>query len=98
VKGRETALALFSSQEVASVGHELAGNEIKTGSVIEHQDRSGLRQNPSVKPGQGGAYAQVELKNLFTAPANERFPRRETVEGVDVERKDYQFLYPAATC
>jgi len=47
-----------------------------------------------VKPGKGGAFNQVELKNLIDGTKlNERFRASETVERVRLEQKDYQFLY-----
>ena len=48
----------------------------------------------TVKPGKGGAYNQVELKNLINGTKlNERFRSAETVEQVDLEYKDFSFLY-----
>jgi elongation factor P len=48
----------------------------------------------AVKPGEGGAFNQVELKNLIDArKLNERFRARETVETSDLELKDFSFLY-----
>ncbi|MEC9344254.1 MAG: elongation factor P, partial [Pseudomonadota bacterium] len=48
----------------------------------------------AVKPGKGGAYNQVELKNLINgSKLNERFRAAETVEKVRLEQKDFQFLY-----
>ena len=47
-----------------------------------------------VKPGKGGAFAQVELKNLIDGrKLNERFRANETVERVRLEQKDFQYLY-----
>jgi elongation factor P len=47
-----------------------------------------------VKPGKGGAYNQVELKNLINGTKlNERFRSAETVEKVRLEQKDFSFLY-----
>ena len=47
-----------------------------------------------VKPGKGGAFAQVELKNIRTnSKLNERFRSADKVERVRLEQKDYQFLY-----
>jgi elongation factor P len=47
-----------------------------------------------VKPGKGGAFAQVELKNVVNgSKLNERFRSSETVERVRLEQKDYQYLY-----
>ncbi|MEM9784491.1 MAG: elongation factor P [Pseudomonadota bacterium] len=47
-----------------------------------------------VKPGKGGAFAQVELKNLRNgSKLNERFRSADKVERVRLEHKDQQFLY-----
>ena len=48
----------------------------------------------AVKPGKGGAYNQVELKNVITGTKlNERFRSDEAVDEVYLEKKDYQFLF-----
>jgi translation elongation factor P/translation initiation factor 5A len=47
-----------------------------------------------VKPGKGGAFAQVELKNLRDGrKLNERFRSEDKVERVRLDQKDQQFLY-----
>jgi translation elongation factor P/translation initiation factor 5A len=47
-----------------------------------------------VKPGKGGAFNQVEMKNLIDGTKlNERFRSSETVERIRLEQKDFQFLY-----
>lgn len=74
---------------------KINGNEIRPGNVIEH--KGGLWaavKVQSVKPGKGGAYAQVELKNLIDGTKlNERFRSSENVERVRVDTKDFQFLF-----
>lgn len=74
---------------------KINGNEIRPGNVIEH--KGGLWaavKVQSVKPGKGGAYAQVELKNLIdSTKLNERFRSSESVEKVRVDTKDFQFLF-----
>ncbi|MGD9866586.1 MAG: elongation factor P [Hyphomicrobiales bacterium] len=74
---------------------KINGNEIRPGNVIEH--KGGLWaavKTQAVKPGKGGAFNQVELKNLIDGTKlNERFRSSETVERVRLEQKDYQFLY-----
>ncbi|MDQ4060780.1 MAG: elongation factor P [Pseudomonadota bacterium] len=74
---------------------KISGNEIRPGYVIEHQGTLWAAVKvQAVKPGKGGAYAQVELKNLIDGrKLNERFRAAETVERVQLEYKDYQFLY-----
>ena len=76
---------------------KINGNEIKPGNVIEH-DGSIWRavKTMSVKPGKGGAFNQVELRNLINgSKLNTRFRSSETVEKVRLEQKDYQFLFDA---
>ncbi len=74
---------------------KLNGNEIRPGNVILHQDRLWVAvKTQSVKPGKGGAFAQVELKDIVSGTKlNERFRAAETVERVQLEQKEYQFLY-----
>ncbi len=74
---------------------KINGNEIRIGNVIMHQDRLWVAvKTDHVKPGKGGAYAQVELKAIIGGTKlNERFRSAETVERVQLEQKDFQFLY-----
>ncbi len=74
---------------------KINGNEIRPGDVIEHDGGlwAAVRTN-TVKPGKGGAYNQVELKNLINgAKLNERFRSAETVEKIQLEQKDFSYLY-----
>jgi elongation factor P len=74
---------------------KINGNEIRPGSVIEHDGGLWVAvKTNTVKPGKGGAYNQVELKNLITGTKlNERFRSAETVEAVRLDLKDFSFLY-----
>lgn len=74
---------------------KLNGNEIRPGNVILHKDSLWVAVKvQSVKPGKGGAFAQVELKDIVNGTKlNERFRAAETVERVTLEQKEYQFLY-----
>lgn len=74
---------------------KLNGNEIKPGNVLMHQDTLwAVVKVQHVKPGKGGAFAQVEMKNLLDGrKLNERFRATESVERVRLEQKDFQFLY-----
>jgi elongation factor P len=74
---------------------KINGNEIRPGNVIEHNGSLWVAvKTNAVKPGKGGAYNQVELKNLLNgSKLNERFRSAETVERVRLEQKDYSFLY-----
>ncbi|MEO1198133.1 MAG: elongation factor P [Pseudomonadota bacterium] len=75
---------------------KINGNEIRPGNVIEHKGGLWVAvKTEAVKPGKGGAFNQVELKNLIDGTKlNERFRASETVERARVETKDFQFLYP----
>jgi len=74
---------------------KINGNAIKVGNVIQHD--GGLWaavKTAHVKPGKGGAFAQVELKNLIDGrKLNERFRSSDTVERVTLEQKEFQYLY-----
>ncbi|MGI9169126.1 MAG: elongation factor P [Caulobacteraceae bacterium] len=71
------------------------GNAIKVGNVIQHDGGLWLAvKTAHVKPGKGGAFAQVELKNLIDGrKLNERFRSSDTVEKVTLEQKEFQYLY-----
>ena len=74
---------------------KINGNEIRPGNVLEHN--GGLWaavKVDHVKPGKGGAFAQVEMKNLRNgSKLNERFRSADKVERVRLEQKDQQFLF-----
>ena len=74
---------------------KINGNEIRPGDVLEHNDGLWAAVKVDhVKPGKGGAFAQVELKNLRNgSKLNERFRSADKVERVRLEQKDQQFLY-----
>ena len=74
---------------------KINGNEIRKGNVIEHKSGLWIAVKTShVKPGKGGAFAQVELKNIRTnSKLNERFRSADKIEKVRLEQKDHQFLY-----
>ena len=74
---------------------KINGNEIRPGNVIEHDNHLWAAVKVDhVKPGKGGAFAQVELRNLRNgSKLNERFRSADKVERVRLEQKDQQFLY-----
>ncbi|MCC1494667.1 elongation factor P [Cognatishimia sp. F0-27] len=77
---------------------KINGNEIRPGNVLEHNDGLWAAVKVDhVKPGKGGAFAQVELRNLRNgSKLNERFRSADKVERVRLEQKDMQFLYEDA--
>ncbi len=74
---------------------KINGNAIRPGMVIEHQGRLWRAVKIAhTQPGKGGAYLQVELRDLRGGTKlNERFRASESVERVRLDEKDYQFLY-----
>ena len=74
---------------------KINGNEIRPGNVIQHNGELWVAVKlQHVKPGKGGAFAQIELKNLINgSKLNERFRSADKVERVRLEQTDYQFLY-----
>ena len=74
---------------------KINGNEIRPGFILEHDAGlwAAVKVN-HVKPGKGGAFAQVELKNLRDGrKLNERFRSEDKGERVSLENRDQQFLY-----
>jgi elongation factor P len=69
--------------------------DLKPGNVLEHQNKLWIVvKRELVQPGKGGAFAQVELRDLRSgSKVNERFRTQETVERVRLDEKDMQFLY-----
>ena len=69
--------------------------EIKPGNILEYE--TGLWRvvkTAHTQPGKGGAYMQVELKNLIDGRKNNiRFRSAESVEKVRLEQVDFQFLF-----
>lgn len=74
---------------------KINGNEISPGTLLDFQGGLWIAvKTVKVKPGKGGAYNQVELKNVTQGTKlNQRFRSDETVEEVYLDKKDFQFLY-----
>ena len=74
---------------------KISGVDIRPGNIIEYE--KGLWRAVKIQhtqPGKGGAYMQVEMKNLMDGrKTNERFRSAETVEKVRLDTKDFQFLF-----
>ena len=74
---------------------KLNGNAVKPGNVIEHNGRLWTAVKVAhVKPGKGGAFAQIELRDIRDGTKlNERFRSSETVERVILEESQCTFLF-----
>ena len=74
---------------------KINGNQVRPGNVLEHQGRLWrVMKTEHVKPGKGGAFAQVEMKDIVSGTKlNERFRATESVERATLEQRPMQFLY-----
>jgi elongation factor P len=74
---------------------KIIATQIKPGNVLQHEGTLWVAvKTAHVKPGKGGAFAQVELKNVLDGrKLNERWRSSDTVERVTLEQRDYQYLY-----
>jgi elongation factor P len=74
---------------------KITGNEISPGTLINHEGGLWIAvKTVKVKPGKGGAYNQVELKNVTTGTKlNQRFRSDEAVDEAYLDKKDFQFLF-----
>ena len=74
---------------------KLNAGEIRVGMLLEYKnDLWQVLKTQHVKPGKGGAFAQVEMKSVNkNTKLNERFRSSETVEKASLEETNYNFLY-----
>jgi elongation factor P len=81
--------------EARSFMAKITGNEISPGTLINYDGGLWIAvKTVKVKPGKGGAYNQVELKNVTTGTKlNQRFRSDEAVDEAYLDKKDFQYLY-----
>ena len=74
---------------------KINATEIRVGMLLEHKnDLWQVLKTQHVKPGKGGAFAQVEMKSINkNTKLNERFRSSETVEKASLDETNYNFLY-----
>jgi len=74
---------------------KINAGEIRVGMLLEYKnDLWQVLKTQHVKPGKGGAFAQVEMKSVNkNTKLNERFRSSETVEKASLEEAKYNFLY-----
>ena len=74
---------------------KINAGEIRVGMLLEHKnDLWQVLKTQHVKPGKGGAFAQVEMKSVNkNTKLNERFRSSESVEKASLEEINYNFLY-----
>ena len=74
---------------------KINASEIRVGMLLEYKnDLWQVLKTQHVKPGKGGAFAQVEMKNVNkNTKLNERFRSSESVEKASLEETKFNFLY-----
>ena len=74
---------------------KINAGEIRVGMLLEYKnDLWQVLKTQHVKPGKGGAFAQVEMKSINkNTKLNERFRSSETVEKASLEETKYNYLY-----
>ena len=74
---------------------KISGVDIRPGNILEYE--KGIWKVAKIQhtqPGKGGAFMQVEMKNLIDGrKTNVRFRSADTVEKVRLDTKDFQYLY-----
>ena len=74
---------------------KINASEIRTGMLLEYKnDLWIVLKTQHVKPGKGGAFAQVEMKSVNkNTKLNERFRSNETIEKASLEEINFNFSY-----
>ena len=74
---------------------KISANEIRVGMLLEYKDDLWeVLKTQHVKPGKGGAFAQVEMKSLNkNTKLNERFRSNDTVEKASLEEIKFSYSY-----
>ena len=74
---------------------KINAGEIRVGMLLEHKnDLWQVLKTQHVKPGKGGAFAQIEMKSVNkNTKLNERFRSSETVEKATLEETTFNYLY-----
>ena len=78
---------------------KISSNEIRIGMLIEHKDDLWqVLKTQHVKPGKGGAFAQIEMKSVSkNTKLNERFRSSDYVEKASLDEIKFNFLYEDET-
>ncbi|MFN3749545.1 MAG: elongation factor P [Sphingorhabdus sp.] len=74
---------------------KISGVDIRPGNILEYEKGIWrVAKTQHTQPGKGGAFMQVEMKNLIDGrKTNVRFRSADTVEKVRLDTKEYQYLY-----
>ena len=74
---------------------KIIGVDIRPGNILEYEKGIWkVAKTQHTQPGKGGAFMQVEMKNLIDGrKTNVRFRSQDTIERVRLDTKDFQFLF-----
>ena len=74
---------------------KISGVDIRPGNILEYEKGIWkVAKTQHTQPGKGGAFMQVEMKNLIDGrKTNVRFRSQDTIERVRLDTKDFQFLF-----
>ncbi len=75
---------------------KINANSIRAGNVLEHNGKFCIvtKTPEHTMPGKGGAFVQVEMKDIKTSTKiSQRFRSNDNVERVRLDQKEYRFLF-----
>ena len=74
---------------------KISGVDIRPGNILEYEKGIWkVAKTQHTQPGKGGAFMQVEMKNLIDGrKTNVRFRSQDNVERVRLDTKEFQYLY-----
>jgi elongation factor P len=86
---------VFKIFDIVGESMKINANDIRVGNVLDHEGKLWVvMKTMHTQPGKGGAYMQVEMKEMKSGTkTNIRFRSSEAVEKAHLDTKDYQFLY-----
>jgi elongation factor P len=75
---------------------KISASDVRIGNLVEYQGKLWrILKKSHVKPGKGGAFAQLEMKAISdNTKLNERFRSEDKLEKAHVEPRQMQYLYP----
>ncbi|MDC0328860.1 elongation factor P [Candidatus Pelagibacter sp.] len=78
---------------------KIYASEIRVGMLVEYKDDLWqVLKTQHVKPGKGGAFAQVEMKSVNkSTKLNERFRSSESIEKASLDETKFNYLYDDET-
>jgi elongation factor P len=94
-RAKGAAFAIYALSHLEALPMKISGVDIRPGNILEYEKGIWkVAKTQHTQPGKGGAFMQVEMKNLIDGrKTNVRFRSADTVERVRLDTKDFQYLY-----